>query len=85
MQNILVVVNKHNTARVASCWFTIYCRESEVDLVISDYSYNEFVYFYVSMKDPFKPCELSYIQGVSRLQGITAGGDFLGLCDEKSS
>ena len=26
-----------------------------------------------------------YIQGVSRLQGITAGGDFLGLCDEKSS
>ena len=26
-----------------------------------------------------------YIQGVSRLQGITAGGDFLGLCDEKGS
>ena len=26
-----------------------------------------------------------HIQGVSRLQGITAGGDFLGLCDEKSS
>ena len=25
------------------------------------------------------------IQGVSRLQGITTGGDFLGLCDEKSS
>jgi len=25
------------------------------------------------------------IQGVSRLQGITAGGDFLGLYDEKSS
>ena len=25
------------------------------------------------------------IQGVSRLQGMTAGGDFLGLCDEKSS
>ena len=25
------------------------------------------------------------IQDVSRLQGITAGGDFLGLCDEKSS
>ena len=25
------------------------------------------------------------IQGVSQLQGITAGGDFLGLCDEKSS
>ena len=27
----------------------------------------------------------TYIQSVSRLQGITAGGDFLGLCDEKSS
>jgi hypothetical protein len=26
-----------------------------------------------------------YIQGVSRLYVITAGGDFLGLCDEKSS
>jgi len=25
------------------------------------------------------------IQGVSRLVDITAGGDFLGLCDEKSS
>ena len=25
------------------------------------------------------------IQGVSRLWGITAGGDFLGLCDQKSS
>jgi hypothetical protein len=25
-----------------------------------------------------------YIQGVSRLDVITAGGDFLGLCDEKS-
>ena len=28
---------------------------------------------------------LGHIQGVSRLQGITAGGDFLGLCDQKSS
>ena len=27
----------------------------------------------------------TYIQGVSRLQGKTAGGDFLGLCDKKSS
>ena len=25
------------------------------------------------------------IQGVSRLWGITAGGDFVGLCDQKSS
>ena len=28
---------------------------------------------------------MNTIQGVSRLWGITAGGDFLGLCDEKSS
>ena len=27
----------------------------------------------------------SYIQGVSRLGDITAAGDFLGLCDHKSS
>jgi len=27
----------------------------------------------------------TYIQGVSRLVDITAGGDFLGLCDQKSS
>jgi hypothetical protein len=26
-----------------------------------------------------------YIRGVSRLVDITAGGDFLGLCDQKSS
>jgi len=26
-----------------------------------------------------------FIQGVSRLVDITAGGDFLGLCDQKSS
>jgi len=26
-----------------------------------------------------------YIQDVSRLQDITAGGDFLGLCNQKSS
>jgi len=26
-----------------------------------------------------------HIQGVSRLVDITAGGDFLGLCDQKSS
>ena len=28
---------------------------------------------------------LHIIQGVSRLVDITAGGDFLGLCDQKSS
>jgi hypothetical protein len=28
---------------------------------------------------------INYIRGVSRLVDITAGGDFLGLCDQKSS
>ena len=32
---------------------------------------------------PFGMLEL-HIQGVSRLENITAGGDFLGLCDQKS-
>ena len=31
------------------------------------------------------PCATIHIQGVSRLVDITAGGDFLGLCDQKSS
>ena len=30
-------------------------------------------------------CLCIYIQGVSRFVDITAGGDFLGLCDQKSS
>ena len=30
-------------------------------------------------------CVCVYIQSVSRLVDITAGGDFLGLCDQKSS
>jgi hypothetical protein len=30
MLSILVVVNKHNTARVASCWFIIYYRQEHV-------------------------------------------------------
>ena len=29
--------------------------------------------------------EEKYIQGVTRLVDITAGGDFLGLCDQRSS
>jgi hypothetical protein len=32
-----------------------------------------------------KPDSIFLIQGVSRLVDITAGGDFLGLCDKKSS
>jgi len=30
-------------------------------------------------------CTYIYTQGISRLVDITAGGDFLGLCDQKSS
>ena len=30
-------------------------------------------------------CMYAYIQGVSQLVDITAGGDFLGLCDQKRS
>ena len=31
------------------------------------------------------PISFDFIQGVSRLVDITAGGDFLGLCHQKSS
>jgi len=31
------------------------------------------------------PSKTRHIQGVSRLVDITAGGDFLGICDQKSS
>ena len=33
----------------------------------------------------YKSDSSHYIQGVSRLVDINAGGDFLGLCDQKSS
>ena len=35
--------------------------------------------------NPLKTQRICVIQGVSRLEGITAGGDFPGLCDQKSS
>ena len=41
-------------------------------------SYDIYIYIYIIY-------HISYIQGVSRLEDITAGGDFLGLCDQKSS
>ena len=37
------------------------------------------------VKDLCVACSPNYIQGVSRLVDINAGGDFLGLCDQKSS
>ena len=40
---------------------------------------------FICDEDPLTAEEKEYIHGVSRLQGITAGGDFLGLCDQKSS
>ena len=48
---------------------------------------------FVLFKRILSLCDLPYvqlahnadIQGVSRLEDITAGGDFLGLCDQKSS
>jgi len=46
-----------------------------------------YVYLYQSGMSHLKVklrCRTSGIQGVSRLWGITAGGDFLGLYDEKS-
>jgi hypothetical protein len=39
-----------------------------------------YIYIYTHIHTP-----CIYIQGVSRLYVITAGGDLLGLCDEKSS
>jgi len=33
----------------------------------------------------WKLVETQFIQGVPRLVDITAGGNFLGLCDQKSS
>ena len=36
-----------------------------------------YIYIYI--------CFYFYIQGVSRLEDVTAGGDYLGLCDQKSS
>ena len=42
---------------------------------ISEILYNLNIYIYIYI----------YIQGDSRLVDITAGGDFLGLCDQKTS
>jgi len=38
-----------------------------------------------SLGNAFGKLQRLVIQGVSRLADITAGGDFLGLCDQKSS
>ena len=43
------------------------------------------IFIYPIFNHNWRNISTIYIQGVSRLQGITPGGDFLGLCDEKSS
>ena len=54
-------------------WFTHFIHW---DMAISDK---------VNVTDKVGLYLIRYIQGVSRLYGITAGGDFLSLCDQKSS
>ena len=49
VQSILVVVNKHNTARVASCWFIIYYRlvlhgNSNIKLSVSSLKFSIVAY-----------------------------------------
>ena len=39
----------------------------------------------ISIINPLKTKLVCFIQGVPRLVDINAGGDFLGLCDQKSS
>jgi len=56
MYSILVVVNKHNTARVASCWFIIYYR-----LVMQGNSNIKFVHFVlIFLFDSCAICEVMW-------------------------
>ena len=64
MQSILVVVNKHNTARVASCWFIIYYR-----LVVHGNSniknlfyWCDIILYYTKMK---VPVNITYVKKLS--------------------
>ena len=41
--------------------------------------------YMTTSRKPSRCVTYVYIQGDSRLVDITAGGDFLGLCDQKSS
>ena len=41
MYSILVVFNKHNTARAASCWFIIYYRS---DILVLHFCFEVYVY-----------------------------------------
>ena len=44
-----------------------------------------YIYIYTHIYICICVCVCVYIQGDSPLVDITAGGDFLGLCDQKSS
>jgi len=44
-----------------------------------------YIYIYITQTQFMCVCAHTYVQGVSRLVDITAGGGFLGLCDQKSS
>jgi hypothetical protein len=48
------------------------------------FSFSHFMYICSCRSKP-ETLLFDHIQGVSRLVDITAGGDFLGLCDQKSS
>jgi hypothetical protein len=57
---------------------TVQCRELTIDRVMLSLS------FFQLAQPMYLICRLD-IQGVSRLVDITAAGDFVGLCDQKSS
>ena len=44
-----------------------------------------YIYIYICVCVCVCVCIYTHIQDVSRLEDITAAGDFLGLCDQKSS
>jgi len=46
MQSILVVVNEHNTARVASCWFIIYYRHIVLFMTLTIFNNSDSFEFY---------------------------------------
>jgi len=54
MYSILVVVNKHNAARVISCWFIIYYRlvmhgNSNIKFFIMSVTFNNFLFWWYSL------------------------------------
>ena len=80
---ILNLVNLQHVEKAASLK-----REKKYKLTCSSYdifSCKKCIKIFSDIFIPPSSFQYIYIQGVSRLQGITAGVDFLGLCDQKSS